>query len=57
MERRSLSEWRDALVARRVSAAELAQAALAAAREAQPALNALISEASDDAILALRSPG
>ena len=52
MERRSLSEWRDALVARRVSAAELAQAALAAAREAQPALNALISEASDDAILA-----
>ena len=52
MERRSLSEWRDALVARRVSAAELAQAALAAAREAQPALNALISEAFDDAILA-----
>ena len=51
MERLGLVEWRDALRARRVSAAELARAALAAARRVQPVLNTLITEASEASVL------
>jgi aspartyl-tRNA(Asn)/glutamyl-tRNA(Gln) amidotransferase subunit A len=52
MERLGLVEWRDALRARRISATELAQAALAAARRLQPVLNALVSETEEGPLLA-----